>query len=95
MNHIIIRVYPELPHRDACWSQWMRVRAPVDATSLAISRLRLHHAILGAQGVLLMRVEGVTSKLDIPSLMPLSVAGCSQLQLGVPHWATSVITASS
>ena len=38
---------------------------------------------------------GVTSQLDLPSLTPLSVAGCGRQQLGVPHWATSVITASS
>ena len=32
---------------------------------------------------------GVTSQLDLPSLTPLSVAGCGRLQLGVPHWAAS------
>ena len=37
-----------------------------------------------------MRVGGVTSKLDLLSLTPLSVAGCGQPQLGVPHWDTSV-----
>ena len=37
-----------------------------------------------------MRVREATSQLDQPSLMPLSVAGCGQLQLGVPHWAASV-----
>ena len=31
-----------------------------------------------------------TSQLDVPSLTPLSVAGCGRLQLGVTHWATSV-----
>ena len=31
-----------------------------------------------------------TSQLDLPSLTLLSVAGCGRLQLGVPHWATSV-----
>ena len=41
----------------------------------------------GAQGVLPMRVRGATSQLDLPSLTPLSVAGCGWLQLGVPHWA--------
>ena len=30
------------------------------------------------------RVGGATSQLDLPSLMPLSVAGCGRLQLGVP-----------
>ena len=33
---------------------------------------------------------GATSQLDLPSLTPLSVAGCGRLLLGVPHWATSV-----
>ena len=32
----------------------------------------------------------MTSQLDLPSLTPLSIAGCGRLQLGVPHWATSV-----
>ena len=41
-----------------------------------------------------MRVGGATSQLDTPSLTSLSVAGFGRLQLGVPHWATSVITAS-
>ena len=35
-------------------------------------------------------VENATSQLDLPSLTPLFVAGCGLLQLGVPHWATSV-----
>ena len=30
--------------------------------------------------------RGATSQLDLPSLTPLSVAGCCPLQLGVPHW---------
>ena len=33
---------------------------------------------------------GASSQLDLPSLTPLSVACCGRLQLGVPHWATSV-----
>ena len=33
---------------------------------------------------------GATSQLDLPSLTPLSVAGCGRLQLRVPHWPTSV-----
>ena len=37
-----------------------------------------------------MRVGVVTSQLDQPSLTPLFVASCGRLQLGVPHWATSV-----
>ena len=71
------------------------ISSPVAATSLAISRPRLHRVIRGAQGVLPMRVGGATSQLYLQSLTPLSVAGCGPLQLGVPYWATSVITASS
>ena len=44
----------------------------------------------GAQGPLPKRAGGATSQLDLPSVTPLSVAGCGRLQLGVPHWATSV-----
>ena len=33
---------------------------------------------------------GATSQFDLPSLTPLSVAGCGRLQIGAPHWATSV-----
>ena len=45
----------------------------------------LKSTIRGAQGILPMRVGGVTSQLDLESLTPLSVAGCGRLQLGVPH----------
>ena len=37
-----------------------------------------------------MRVRETASKLDLPSLTPLSVAGCGRLQLGVANWATAV-----
>ena len=37
-----------------------------------------------------MRVQLTVSQLDVPFLMPLSVAVCDQLQLGVAHWATAV-----
>ena len=74
---------------------WTRVRVPAGAPSLAVCRPRYHRAIRGAHGILPMRVEGATSQFGLPSLTPLSLAGCGQLQLGVPHWATSVITASS
>ena len=52
----------------------------------------LHCAIREAQWVLhaLCRVERATNQLDLPSLTPLSVAGCGWLQLGAPYWATSV-----
>ena len=41
-------------------------------------------------GTALCMVRDATSQLDLPSLTPLSVAGCGWLQLGAPHWATSV-----
>ena len=50
---------------------------------------RVYTAIRGPQGVLPMRVGSVASQLDLPSLTPLSIAGCGRLQLGIPHWATS------
>ena len=62
----------------------------VAAESLAICNLHLHRGICGAQEVLPMRVRSATSQLDLPSLTPLSVAGCGRLKLGVPHWAASV-----
>ena len=34
------------------------------------------YSVRGALGVLPMRVGGATSQLDLPSLTPLSVAGC-------------------
>ena len=34
---------------------------------------------------------GATSQLDLPSLTPLSVAGCGRLQLGVLHWASRLL----
>ena len=63
---------------------------PVDAASLAICRTRLRRTVCGAHGVLLMRVRGVTSQLDLPSLTSLSVAGWGRLQPGFPQWATSI-----
>ena len=59
------------------------------ARSIPLRCTDLYYA-RGAQGVLPMRVGGVTSRLDLPSLTPLSVAGCGLLQLGVPQWAISV-----
>ena len=43
-----------------------------------------------ARGAPVNGVGEAPSQLDLPSLMPLSVACCDRLQLGVPHWATSV-----
>ena len=56
------------------------------------SGLKLHQFILCTRrsGVLPIRVGAATSQLDLPSLTPLSVAGCGRLPQGVPHWTTSV-----
>ena len=44
-----------------------------------------------ARRVLPCNGKGVTpSQLDLPSLMPLSVAGCGRLQLLAVHWTTLV-----
>ena len=68
-------------------------------TCMVDSQLRLHRFILctmhseGAAregGGAAREGGGATSQLDVLSLMLLSVAGCGQLQLRVPHWATSV-----
>ena len=59
------------------------------ARSIPLRCTDLYYA-WGPQGVLLMRVGGATSQLDLPSLTLLSVAGCGWLQLGVPHWAAAV-----
>ena len=42
------------------------------------------------RGTAMCRVGGNGQSLDLPSLAPLYVAGCGRLQLGAPHWATSV-----
>ena len=65
------------------------VRDPVGATSGAT----VHRWSSG--GTAHENGGGATSQLDLPSLTSLSVAGCGRLQLGVNHWATSRITASS
>ena len=51
--------------------------------------LRQHRLILCAlRGNVHEGGGGATSQLDLLSQKPLSVAGCGQLQLGIPHWAT-------
>ena len=45
------------------------------ARSIPLRCTDLYYA-RGAHGVLPMRVGGATSQLDLPSLAPLSVAGC-------------------
>ena len=71
--------------------QRSRVRASLAAASIAICSQHLHRAIRGAKGVLLCIECGITaSQVDLPSLTPLSVAGCGRLLMEAPHWVTSV-----
>ena len=68
-----------------------RVRTSLGAASLAICSPHLHSAIRGAQEVPSSVGWGVTqSQLNLPSLETLSVADCGRLQMGAPHWVTSV-----
>ena len=66
------------------------VASDAAVASSIITKAALIYYARGTQGILLMRVGGATSQLDLLSVTPLSVASCSRLQLGVPHWATSV-----
>ena len=52
---------------------------------------KLYRFILSTRrcGGIAYKGGGATSQLDLPSLTPLSLAGCGRLQLRVPHWATS------
>ena len=84
-----LKLYLEWPHRQggclACWRlQGCKIEFP-----LWLSCDDLYYA-RGAQGVRPIRVGGMTNQLDLLSLTPLSVAGCGRLQLGVPHWVTSL-----
>ena len=68
------------------------VRGSLSAVSLVIcSPARIAVCNTWSSGdTALCRVGGATSQLDLPSLMPLSVAGCGWLQLGAPHLDISV-----
>ena len=76
--------YPEWSHRQSGFLAWWGCK--VDSCSVCTD---LYYA-RGAQGVLPIKVGGVASQLDLPSLTHLSVTGCGRLQLGVPHFTTSV-----
>ena len=57
-----------------------------------LAELKLHQFILCTRrsGGTAHEGGGAPSQLDLPSLTPLSAAGCGRLQLGVQNWATSV-----
>ena len=63
------------------------------AAGLRIRNPYLQRVIRGAQEVLPMRVGGgggCDQSIGSTVSDALTVAGCSRLQLGAPHWATSV-----
>ena len=84
-------IHPEWPHRQCVGLAytWTRVRVSVGAASLVICRPRSTPCNTWSSGGIAHESGGTTSQLYLPSQMPLSVAGCGRLQLGVPHWATS------
>ena len=89
-----INLYPEWPHRQCVGLTFRRShdRCSLSAASLVIcspARIAVCNT-WSSGGTALCRVGGATGQLDLPSLTPLSVAGCGRLQLGVPHWAASV-----
>ena len=49
------------------------------------------HVQLALRGYCPVTGGGTTSQLDLPSVTPLSIAGCGRLQLGAANWATSVV----
>ena len=51
----------------------------------------MHCALVALRGYCPVKGGGVTaSQLELPSLTPLSGAGCGRLQLEAAHWATWV-----
>ena len=78
------------PHRQGCWLLHMVKVGRLQDRIPALAELQVFNYARGAQGVLPIGAGGATSQLDLPSLTLLSVAACGRLQLGVPHWATSV-----
>ena len=85
-------LYPESPHRQSVDLAYprTRVRAPVASASRAIWLIFTQCNTWSSGGTALYRVGVTASQLYLPSLTPSSVASCGRLQLGAPHWATSV-----
>ena len=83
---------PVWPNRSTlAWHSDGRAFASQFLQQVVICDPHLHLEIRGVQGILPCVGWVVTaSQLGLPSLTPLSVAGCDRLQLGAPHWATSV-----
>ena len=85
-------VYPEWPHRQCVGLAFRRSHVRGSLECSKSSDLSPHCTVeyVELRGTALCRVGGATSQLDLPSLTPLSVTGCGQLQLGAPNWITSV-----
>ena len=68
--------------------------AKISRSSLGLTEavpIYMYCALVALRGYCPVRGEGLTaSQLDLPSVTPLSVAGCGRLKLGATHWATWV-----
>ena len=78
--------YPECLHKEGgCLDA--EVARSIEVVAEIAPIYTMHEALMGYWP---WGWGGATSQLDLPSLTPLSVAVCGWLQLGVPHWSTSV-----
>ena len=78
---------PEWPHRQCVGLAFWRRTFAADSVQQVLwlaARIAVCNT-WSSGGTALCRVGGATSQLDLPSLTPLSVAGCGLLQLGAPH----------
>ena len=85
-------LYPEWPHRQCVGLAFRRShdRSSLSAASLVICSPASISvcSTWSSEGTALCRVGGATSQFDLPSLTPLSIAGCRWLQPEAPHRAT-------
>ena len=94
LQYLLLFICPEWQHRQCVGLVFWRshVRGSLSAVNLVICS-PAYIAVCNtwsSGGTALRRVGDATSQLDLPSRTPLPVAGCGWLQLGAPHWATSV-----
>ena len=66
------------------------VRGSLSAASLVICSPHCTLQYVELRGYCPVQGGGATSQLDLPSLTPLSVSSYGRLQLGAPHYATSL-----
>ena len=83
------KAYTEWPHRQ-CVGLAFR-RSPISC-SLAAESLASICTVqqVNLRGTALYIGGGIGNSMDLPSLTPLSIAGCGRLHLDAPHWSTSV-----